>query len=39
MSDVGNDGGGTGGDEAGEPEKVVVFDNEISDDNKENVIE
>ena len=39
MGDVGDNGSDGGGDEVGEPEEVVVFDDEIGDNRKKNVVE
>lgn len=39
MSNEGDDDCDCGGDEIGEPKKIIIFNNKISDDGVENVVE
>ncbi len=39
MSDISDDDGDCGGDEIGEPKKIIIFNNKISDDSVENIVE
>ena len=39
VSNEGDDDCDCGGDEIGEPKKIIIFNNEISDDSVENVVE
>ena len=39
MGDIGDNNCDGGGDEIGEPKKIIIFNNKISDDGVENVVE